>query len=683
MKIIRQRDWKDCGVCSLLSIIEYYNGYVPLEQLRIDTNVSESGTTALDLILASKKYGFDAVGVKCKFLSDIKKLPAIAHLNLKKGLTHYVVIYKITKNKIYLMDPAHGKVVKNIIDFEKEWSKVVLLFYPHQKITLLKKKNTLIDIFFKIIVSEKRLVIMILIFSILFTLLTILGGYYFQIMGNSINNNFELNSLKIIAMLFGIFLILKLLFSYFRSYLENHLNKNIDCILNADFLNHLYHLPLNVLTSRKTGEIVTRVSELANVKTLVTDLFISFSLDFVLMLVTLPLLLFINKTLFLILFIAICLYLITGSIFSKLFYKKAYRNIEYEAEFNNNLIEDMNMIESINNLNIKDHQLKKIEKSLTRYLYDVFLLNKFLLNERSIKEVIYEISFFAINTIGFYFVWQNKMKIIDLVTFNTLLGFCFDPLKNMVDIMPKYNFLKATITKLNDFLSVDTLKLGKTTHLDNMLIEVNNLCYTYNQNYYIFKNINFTILPNTFVMIKGKSGSGKSTFCKMLNKYITDYEGSINIGGININDLSVNTIRNHILYVNQQEAIFTGTIRENITLDMDYDENKFHHICKICAVDKIVENKVLRYETGISNEAFNISGGEKNRIILARALMRDFKILVLDEALSEVDYKLEAKIIKALKKEFFNKTIIYITHKKQDKLFDHVIELERNNYELS
>ena len=135
----KQTDLKDCGVCCLASIIKHYKGNVPLEKIRLDAKTTVEGTTALNLILASTKYGFEATGVKLNSVKDIKQFPAIAHMNLKKGYSHYVVIEKITKDKIIIMDPAKGKVVKKINEFMEEWSKVIILFYPKRKIIVLKK----------------------------------------------------------------------------------------------------------------------------------------------------------------------------------------------------------------------------------------------------------------------------------------------------------------------------------------------------------------------------------------------------------------------------------------------------------------------------------------------------------------------------------------------------------------
>lgn len=680
IKIVRQRDIKDCGVCSLASIIEHYGGYVSIEKLRLDTKTSNEGTTALNIIEASKKYGFDAIGLKVANLKDKNiTLPAIAHITKKNGLNHFVVIYKITDKKVILMDPAYGKVIKTKDDFYEEWNHVVLIFSPQRKIVVFKKNNTLLSIFMHIVIHEKTLFFLIIITSIFLLIFTITSSYYFQVMIDAINLNYYPTYLKLFAILFGVIIVLKIIFNYMRTYLENHLNKNIDCLLNSNFIEQIFNLPLEALTSRSNGEIITRINELANIKNLFVEIFVTCLLDFLLSIVAVPLLYSISSKLFFALFLCLLLYLLIGLITSKIIYKKAYTNIELEAEFNNTLLENINMINSIKNLNITKKRLKKIEASLVALLYDNFNLGKFINNETFLKNAINEIGFFVINTWGFYLIFQGKLGITELVTFNTLLGLFLEPLKNCIDSLPKYNFVKASFTKINDFLSLEKEKLGNETKLLNSSIVIKNLTYSYDKLNNIFKNFNLKINSGSFLFLKGKSGSGKSTLCQILDKYITDYQGEILIGNRNIKDLSIATIRKNLTFVSQNEALVSGSIKENILLDRKVSDYEFYEISHICLVDEIISKKTLRYETSISNESSNISGGEKQRIILARALLNNFEILILDEALSEVDYKTENRIIKNIKNKYKNKTIIYISHKNHDKLFDNIIVLGGQN----
>lgn len=676
MKIVRQQDEKDCGVCSLLSIIRYYKGNVPLEQLRLDARTNNEGTTALNLVLASQKYGFDAVGMKVENLNDIKRLPAIAHLNLKKGYSHYVVIEKVTKDKIILMDPAKGKVVKFLWEFQKEWSGVVLIFYPKQKIMVLKNDVTLFTIFKKVFISEKNLIKIIVLVSFLLTIFTIALGYYFQMFNSLYLNKYPINYLKVLVLVFAIFTCFKLFLTYYRSHLENHLNKNIDCLITSDFLKHLFNLPLNVITSRKSGEILSRVNELTSIKGLITEIFITYTLDFLIVVITTFLLIRISSKLFLILFLTTIFYLFVGIITKKSIFEKAYQNISIESEFNNTVLENIKMINSIKNLDAVDGTLNKIERKLTHYLYDTYKVNTILNKINIFKVSCYEIGFFLINTFGFYFVYKGIINMIDLITFNALLNLYFEPLKNIVDSIPKYSFMKASITKINDFLGVRAEILGEEASTDGYDISINNLNYSYNKYQNVLKSVNLNIKEGEFVLLQGASGSGKSTLCSILNKYITDYTGDILFGTMNYKDLSIKTIRDNIVYVGQNENIFTGSIKENITFGNKVSDLNFDKICKICKVDDVANKKTFRYESLIGSDEGNISGGEKQRIILARAVLKDFNVLILDEALSEVDIKLELEILKSIRENYKDKTIIYISHKKYSNIFDKVINME-------
>jgi len=190
------------------------------------------------------------------------------------------------------------------------------------------------------------------------------------------------------------------------------------------------------------------------------------------------------------------------------------------------------------------------------------------------------------------------------------------------------------------------------------------------------KDVNFEIKENSMVMLKGHSGCGKSTFCQILYQELKDYKGEILLGEKNLKDYSLNTIRSNISYVSQHEKIFTDTILNNLVLDREVDDKFLQEVLEICELEKVLQQKKMRLETIIGNDLPSLSGGEKQRIILARALLKKASIFIFDEALSEVDYETERIIIKNIRKYFKNVTILYITHKKQDDLFEKVIFLE-------
>ncbi len=239
--------------------------------------------------------------------------------------------------------------------------------------------------------------------------------------------------------------------------------------------------------------------------------------------------------------------------------------------------------------------------------------------------------------------------------------------------MPKYNFIKASLDKLNEFMNIE-INLDKTFQdLKHFDIKIKNASFSYNKLTNILNNVNLEIKEREHVLIKGKSGSGKSTICNLLVKNEVLINGSILIGDINIDDINTYTMKKNIMYVSQKELLYTDTIKNNIMFFRKKSLSEFDQICKLCCVDEIIDSKPLRYETIVSVDTNNLSGGEKQRVVLARALLNDFKILIIDEALSEVDIPTEIKIIKNIQKYFKDKTIIYISHKNLSQSFERTV----------
>lgn len=676
MVIVCQRDVKDCGACCLQSIIKFYNGYVPIEKIRLDTYTSMQGVSVYHLLKAAEKYGFDAIAKKIedKNLNNII-LPAIVHVKYDNGLTHFMCLYEIKGTNYILMDPSKGKIKMTKEEFNKIFTGVVLQFTPKDKIILLEKENSIYNLFIKILIKNKKLCINALLCSFLLTIITIISGMYFKVMNEFISNNAFQNTIKILIFIFLLCIVFKIIFDYLKKYYENHINKNIDVSVFKEFINHLFHLPLNVIESRSSGEIMSRVNEISSIKELFSQIFIFAFLDLMICLASFIVLLNINIKITFILIIFVLIYIIISIIISPYLYKRIRQNIEYQTEVNTILLENINMINSIKNLNETENILNKIENKICNLIFDNYSFNISINFFETLKNIFYELSFFIINTYGFYLIYNNKFSLISLVIYNTFLSYFMNPIKNIVSLIPKYNFLRASFNKICDFINIKEEKIGESKELVNGDIIIENISFSYDNYNYIIKNFSEVVKANEKIMIKGKSGSGKSSLCKLLTRDFSLNNGCIYINGININDYSLNTIKDNIIYVGQKENLYTDTIKNNILFNYE-DESNFNKVCKICLIDLIVNKRKLRYDFGISNDSINISGGEKQRIILARALLRNSKILILDEALSETDYFMEKTIIKNIIREYPEKTIIYVSHKKQDNLFDRVITLK-------
>lgn len=676
--IVRQNDIKDCGICCLESIIKYYGGFIPLETLRLDTKTNNNGTTAYNLIKAAKKYGFNAIGQKNVELDSNKLiLPAIAHIVTDKGINHFIVIYKVTSRHLFIMDPAKGYIKVTKETFRGNWTNVILIFKPFKKIPLLKMNNDIKSFFTKILVNQKELIIKILCNNIIITILSIIIGYYFKIIISSIESNY-LNTTIFVIILFFMLNILKIYFNYIKNQLTIYLNKNIDLQVIPEFISHIFKLPLNVICSRTSGEIITRIRDLDNIKQLFSEIFVTVILDLFLVISSVFFLNNISHELFFILCIMSILYVVVGLISSPIIFRKLNDNIDLETDFNSLLSENVSSIETIKNISIANQIINSLESSYTKYQENTFNYSLFLNNLITIKSIINDLGLFIISSFGIYLIAKNQLSLLSLITFNTLLAYFIEPIESSIDILPKFQLIKLSINKVSEFLNIEEEKLGKEEKFIEGDIVFKNVSYSYNDCENIVNDLSLYIPKCSHNVIKGKTGIGKSTICKMINRNIDDYKGTITIAGINIKDYSLNTLRRNILYVSQREKIFNDTILNNITLNKKVSKKELNDVLSITKVDEIIEKKSMRLESILYDGGFNLSGGEKQRIILARALLLKPKILILDESLSEVDKKTETSILNEIDIKYSHLTILYISHTNTN-CFKNTIEMDFKN----
>ncbi|MBR1416383.1 MAG: ATP-binding cassette domain-containing protein [Bacilli bacterium] len=671
---IKQHDIRDCGAACLLSIIKYYNGNISLEKIKIDTCIDKKGISAYNLILASKKYGFDSHGIKITFdelLSNRIVLPCIAYLELSNGLRHYVVIYKICKNYILIMDPAKGLKKVKLDIFKNNFKNVIIELCPISKIVNYSQDNKLINIFLNFLKEDKKLIISLLLTSIIFTILSILSSFYMKSILNSIDNNIKSLTLFII-LTFTIITLLKIFLSYIKGHYETYLNKNIDIKLLPSFISHIFNLPLNAISNRTTGEITTRVNEINNIKEIFSNMFITLVLNLLLALTSCFVLMAISQKLTIVLLVLICIYLINNILWIKPINNLVEDNISLETNFNSTLTNNLAHIISIKNNG--NYLNNKLEENLISYLENSFKFQNKINIYNFINNFIVEIGLFVLNTLGFILIMNNLLELIDLITYNSLYLYFIDPIKEIINLIPKYVYIKRSFIKINDFLMLEEEeKESNKESFSNGNIFFNNINFSYNMYDFPIKNYSLNIIKGNKVLVMGPSGTGKSTLFKLLFRLYEPISGTISINNINILDYNLETIRKNIAYVSQDESIYNDTIYNNIVLGNDVFLDKLNKVLEICQVNEILDKKKLRLNTFIMEDASNLSGGEKARIILARNLLKDSSILIFDETFSAISEKDANKIINDIFTEYKDKTIILISHFKPKYKFDQEI----------
>ena len=671
--IVKQHDIKDCGAASLLSIIRYYNGYIPIDRIREDACITKDGITAYNLILAAKKYGFDAYGVKVSndnLFKDNILLPCIAYLELKNGLKHFVVIYEIKSKYVIMMDPAHGKVKMTKDEFLLIFGNVLIILSPRCEIVKYQKDNKLYDLFISILKADLKLFITLLLTSILLTIFSIISSFYMKIAINSVANNLG-NVFIVVVIIFMFITILKIIMMFLQDYYANHINKNINTEILFPFIRHIFNLPLSTISNHTTGEITTRISEINNIKDLFSDILINVIMNILLVLTSSIVLYIINIRLFLCLLTIIIIYLLFNMLWIKPINRYVDKTINYETDLNATLVSFLNGLISIKTSSNKTYFNDQLDLVLTKYIKGNYKFNHLINCFNFLNNSILEIGLFITNTYGLFMIMSGSLSLIDLVTFDSLYYYLIDPIKNIINLFPRFFYIKKTFTKINEFIALNEEDNSiNNNSFSNGDIKYSNVFFSYDYYNFPLNNFNMFIKKGSKVLIMGKSGCGKSTLLKLLYRINKPNKGSISINNINILDYNIKTLRDNISYVSQEEKLFNDTIRNNITLGKNISITYLNKIIKLCDLDDILDKRNLRLDTFILEEGNNFSGGEKARIILARSLMKKSSIILLDEAFSEIEKNDANKIINNINNYFKDKTIIYVSHFKPDYKFD-------------
>ena len=676
--IVLQEGNKDCGASCLLSVVRYYGGNISKEKIIDMTKTTKEGTTFYNIKEASNQIGLIAKSYKVEEIEKIKEItsPFICQVS-KNSSMHFIVVYKVNNNKLLIMDPAIGKVIMDIFDFNNIWTGYIMIL---EKVGILPDyKNTkcLNKEIIKVLTSNKKIIIFIIILSIIVTLLSCLISLYSQIILDKVIDT-EINNLIVITIAFFILLIIKNITNYIRNHLLIYLNQKLDIKILLTAFTKVILLPYNYYKNRTSSEVLSRINDLSNIKTFISKLIVTILLDLLLLVAAIIVISNINKQILNIYLLVDLLYLLIIIIFNKKIKYQTVKVQEEVAQTNKNIIEAINNFEAIKGLNIEDKIIYKFTKDYTSLLNTKYHIDKQNNIIVLLKDYIMDISILLTNFYILKEIMNNSMTVGDYITISFMTNYLIYPVRNIIDIIYDYHYVKSSITRANNLLEVSQEKINEKEVLDiNGNIKITNLKYTYNNKNIILKDINLFIKDKDRVLLLGSSGSGKSTILKLLYKYLEADRKTIYINNYDINDYSLSDIRKNITYISQNEQLFNDTIRNNILLNRDISEIDYLNICKILHIDDIVKDNVLGYDYLIEENGINISGGQRQRIILARGLLKSSKIIMIDEGLNQIDIKLEREILQDIFTYFHNKTFIIVSHRRDNNdLYNRIIKIK-------
>ncbi len=670
---VQQEGAKDCGVCSLLMILKFYGGSVSKEYLRELSKTTKKGVNASNLKKAAEQCGLEMIGVKGN-VTDLtpSDLPCIAHVVIDSSYSHFLVIYQKNdrSQQLLIADPATGIKRISYSEFEKISSKVFLLCTPKRKLDIIENEKKLKRKILEFILQNKKVIIIVCLFSIMLTSLNILTSFQLELLLDYfIPYSAHLN-LQYLIIFFTLVIVGKVILEYYRNLLFNYLDHTLSKEMITDIYHHILSLPHLYYKNRTTGEIISRIQDIETVKATFSKIAIYFLIDMLLVVLSLSVLLILNLRLTIIVLIIFILSFSCIQFFKKILAEYIKKGKEYASEVNSYLTETILGIETAKELHIEERIISIFNQHYDHYNKVSYKYNTFYNYQLLFKNIIEEYGTFLVLIVGSVFVQQEFISLGTLLTYQTIMGYFLSPIQNMSELIIEYRQMKVALERLDELYDVipEDLEKGLIKEIESIdQINLENIHYTYNGKEEVLKNINLTLKKGERVLIYGLSGSGKSTLARLLTGILSFDQGKIKINGIELTNYSLDCLRNSICYVSQSEQLFTASIYTNICLtdneEIETSSSRFLKVCQLCKVDEIVAKSPLSYQLPLEENGFNISGGERQRIILARALLKNAKCYILDESMNEIDIHREREILKALFQEYPNKIFIMISHR--------------------
>ncbi|MFA4869665.1 MAG: peptidase domain-containing ABC transporter [Pedobacter sp.] len=677
----KQPDAKDCGPTCLRIIAKHYNKSIPLQQIRTLSETTREGSGLLGLSNAAENLGFRTLGVKIDFDTLVSEapLPCIVHWNKN----HYVVVYEVDKsNKVYVSDPSYGLITYTKEEFIQHWigenasekteEGIALIletspsFYKNEFDEEVNK--TSFSFLSRYLLKYKSLVVQLAIGLLAGSLLSLIFPFLTQSIVDVGIQNQDLNFIYLILLAQIMLFLGNMGIEIIRSWILLHLSTRINISIISDFFIKLMKLPISFFDTRMTGDIMQRINDHHRIEQLLTSSSLNTLFSLVNLIIFSIILLFYDYRLFLVYIVGAILYILWIS-----FFLKRRKELDYK-KFSQISQEQSKVIELINGMQeIKMHNAEKQKRWGWEFLQvKLFKISIKALSLEQWQSVggnfINKMKDILVSFLAAKLVLSGDLTLGMMLSVQYIIGQLNSPLVQLIDFIKQTQDAKISLERLaeiHDKADEENIEEEYIDEIPQKDIELNNLSFRYiGSDSFVFQNLNLTIPYQKTTAIVGASGSGKTTLLKLLTKFYEPENGEIKIGNTNLKNISARFWRAHCGVVMQESYVFNDSIANNIAIGEDHiDKQKLRKAIEIANIQDFVESLPLSYNTKIGNEGLGVSGGQKQRLFIARAVYKSPDYIFFDEATSALDANNERIIIENLEQFFKGKTAIVIAHR--------------------
>lgn len=664
---LQQQSSSDCGATCLAMVAQYWGKRLSLNMLRGLAGVGRTGASLKGLAKAAESLGFLVRPVKSSFSRLAEQTtPWIAHW---QG-DHYVVVYQVRRNRVIVADPALGKRSLTFAEFQASWTGYALLLTPTELLQAMPSSKLSLGRFWGAFSPYRSMLVPILLASLLLQILGLVTPLFTQIILDQVVVHKSLLTLHIFIiglLLAGIWRVGTV---SVRQYLLDYFSNQVDLTLISGFISHTLNLPLQFFAARHVGDIVTRVQENQKIQLFLTRQAITTGIDALMAVAYVGLMLYYNQRLtFLILGLLPPIILLTA--ISSPFLRRVSRQVFHEAAKQNSaLVEMLTGIATVKTAAAERDVRWQWEDHLTSQFNAQFRGQKLANGLQGLGGLINTIGTTALLWYGATLVIQDQLSIGQLVAFNMMIGSVIGPMLALVGLWDELQEVMVSVERLEDIFNTPPEERPDQPMLTLPPIQgtvcFENVTFRYNpdDDRNILQNIAFTAQAGETIAVVGRSGSGKTTLINLLQGLYHPTTGRITIDGHDLRHVSPPSLRQQLGVVPQECFLFSGTILDNITLYRpEYSLDAVIEVAKLAEAHPFIQNLPLGYYTKVGERGSTLSGGQRQRIAIARALLSDPRILILDEATSSLDTESERRFQKNLQHIRHSRTTFIIAHR--------------------
>jgi len=666
---VRQTDISDCGAACLATVARAHGLRIPIALIRQYAGTDRRGTNVLGLVEAAQRLGFEARGVRgsIEALTQIP-LPCIAHV-AQAGLLHYVTILRVTAKTVIVADPAHGVVRHSLDRFKSIWSGVLVILVPTPSFqrddACSGRRRGLL-----LLLRQNRFLLLETLLATLFlTLLGLATSLYLQVIVDRVLVRREELLFRWLSAGLVVVVLIRAAFGAVRGALSAYVSRTVDLSLMLNYYRRVLAMPLQFFETRASGEILSRLADAIKVRTMICSSTLTLLIDTATMAAGFAVLLSFSGRLawsaFLVVpFMASVLYVVSRPL------RRAQRSaLELAAELQSRLVESLAGITTIKAFRTEKTEGRRAEAALVRLLRETFRATLWGVTSGTSGEIVMSLAIVSLLWSAGWMVLAGELTVGQLVACYSILLYILQPVGRLADLNQQVQDAWIAAERLYEILELRPEREedpGKVVLAPNLQgkIDLRQVGFRYGTRDPVLREITLSVQPHSLLAIVGESGSGKSTLARLLLRFYDPQTGQIRIDDHDLRDLNLDSLRSRIGYVDQEAFFFSGTIEENLTLgDHHRDADAAVRAIRAVGLEEFISRLPQRLETRVGERGLTLSSGQRQRLALARALVPDPPILVLDEATSHLDLDAEQHILHLLQDLKHRKTIIMIGHR--------------------